>query len=109
MLRVKFLKLGIAAITLSLGAFGSGSAAAQDVIAVADGVNTWDGQWHYDATIYGWVPWMYTTVNLPPIAGGGSQTIDTQPSQYLKYVQSGALLEAPYGKAIGVYGPIWFI
>jgi hypothetical protein len=95
---VKFPKLGIVAITLSLGAFGSGSVAAEDVIAVADGVNMWDGQWHYDATIYAWVPWMYTTVRLPPIAGGGNPTIETQPSQYLKYVQSGALLEGTIRK-----------
>ena len=98
MLRVKFLKLGIAAITLSLGALGSASVAAQDVIAVADGINMWDGRWHYDAEIYGWVPWLVTTVQLPPIAGGGNPTINTQPSQYLKYVQGGALLEGTIRK-----------
>jgi hypothetical protein len=93
MRRVKFLRLGTATIILSLGALGSGSVAAQDVIAVADGVNMWDGQWHYGATMYAWVPWMYTTVQLPPIAGGGNPTIETQPSQYLKYVQTGVLFQ----------------
>jgi hypothetical protein len=98
MRRVKFPRLRIATVILTLGALGSGSVAAQDVIAVADGINMWDGQWHYDATIYAWVPWLYTTAQLPPIAGGGNPTIETQPSQYLKYVQSGALLEGTIRK-----------
>ena len=58
----------------------------------------WDGQWHYDATVYGWTPWLYNTVNLPPIAGGGSQTNTTDPGQYLKYVKGGALVEGTVRK-----------
>jgi hypothetical protein len=98
MLNMKFLKLGIAASILGLGALQSSNVAAQDVIAVADGINMWDGQWHFDATVYGWVPWMYTTVQLPAIAGGGNPTQEVQPSQYLKYVKSGALLEGTIRK-----------
>ena len=95
---VKKLKFGIAAFIFSLSALASASASAQDVIAVADGVNMWDGQWHYDATVYGWVPWIYTTVDLPSIAGGGSQTITTEPHQYLKYVEGGVLVEGTVRK-----------
>jgi hypothetical protein len=85
------LKVGIEAVILALGALASTCVTAQDV-------NMWDGGWHYDATVYGWIPWMYTTVQLPPIAGGGSQTIDTQPSDYLKYVEPSAFLEGDLRK-----------
>jgi hypothetical protein len=95
---VKKLKFGIAASILGLSALASAGASTQDVIAVADGVNMWDGQWHYDATVYGWVPWIYSTVDLPPIAGGGSQTITTEPHQYLKYVEGGVLAEGTVRK-----------
>ena len=95
---VKKLKFGVAALVLGLAAVASAKVKAQDVIAVADGVNMWDGQWHYDATIYGWVPWIYSTVDLPPIAGGGSQTITTEPHQYLKHLEGGVLAQASVRK-----------
>jgi hypothetical protein len=98
MQNMKLVKLGFVAIILGLGALESPSVAAQDVIAVADGINMWDGQWHFDATIYGWVPWMYTTVQLPAIAGGGNPTIETQPNQYLNHVEGGALFEGTVRK-----------
>jgi hypothetical protein len=98
MLNTKSFKLGIAAGILGLGALESASVAAQDVIAVADGINMWDGQWHFAATGYGWVPWVYTTVQLPAIAGGGNPTIETQPSDYLKHVEGGALFEGTIRK-----------
>ena len=98
MLNMKSFKLGIAASILGLGALESASVAAQDVIAVADGINMWDGQWHFDATVYGWVPFIYATTQLPPIAGGDSPTTEIQPSQYLKYVKGGALLEGTIRK-----------
>src|SRR5271154_3669398 len=91
MQQVKLLKVGVAALILGLGALASGTAA-------ADEVDKWDGQWHFDATIYGWVPFIYTTVNVSEIAGGGTQTIETQPSQYLKYVKMGALLDGAIQK-----------
>jgi len=91
MQQVKLLKVGVAALILGLGALASGTAA-------ADEVDKWDGQWHFDATIYGWVPFIYTTTQLPPIAGGGSPTTEIQPSQYLKYVQSGALFDGAIQK-----------
>jgi hypothetical protein len=47
---------------------------------------------------------MYTTVQLPPLAGGGNPTLETQPSQYLKYVQTGALFQGTVQK--GNWG-IW--
>ena len=58
------LKLLAAALIVSSGALVSGAAA-------ADEVNMWDGAWRFDGTIYAWVPWVYTTVQLPPAAGGG--------------------------------------
>jgi hypothetical protein len=88
---VKFLKLGAATAILGLAVFASGSAAAEDV-------NMWDGQWHFEVTPYAWVPWMYTTVQLPPIAGGGNPTEEVQPSQYLKYLKTGALFDASVRK-----------
>lgn len=97
MQHVKILKLAVGAFVLSLGALASARVSAQDVIAVADG-NKWDGQWHFDATLYGWVPFIYTTVNLPAIVGGGTKTYETQPSQYLKYVKMGALLDGAIQK-----------
>jgi hypothetical protein len=95
---VKKYKFRLAGFILSIGALASASASAQDVIAVADGINMWDGRWHYDATLYGWVPWIYTTANLPPIAGGGSQTITTEPHQYLKHLEGGVLVDSTVRK-----------
>jgi hypothetical protein len=92
MQHVKLLKPGVAAFIVCLGAFASRGAVA------ADEVNMWDGQLHFDATIYGWVPFIYTTTQLPPIAGGGSPTTEIQPSQYLKYVKGGALLDGAIQK-----------
>ncbi len=92
------LKYRLAALMATLVALASARVSAQDVIAVADGVNMWDGQWHYDATVYGWVPWLYNTVDLPPIAGGGSQTITTEPHQYLKYVEGGVMAQSTVRK-----------
>jgi hypothetical protein len=97
MQHAKFLKLGAATLIAGLGALASGAAAAEDV-------NMWDGQWHFGTTVYLWTPFMYTTVQLPPVAGGGNPTIETQPSQYLKYLQSGALFQAAVQK--GDFG-IW--
>ncbi len=98
MQHVKFPKRGVAGFILGFGVLAAGSAAAQDVIAVANGVNMWDGQWHVEASPYGWLPWMYTTVQLPPIAGGGNPTIETQPSQYLKHVNLAAFLDGTLRK-----------
>lgn len=98
MQHVKALKFGIAAFLAALGGLASGSAAAQDVIAVANGVNMWDGQWHYAASIYGWVPWIYPTAQLPAIAGGGTTTPEIQPSDYLKDVKGGVLFNGAIQK-----------
>lgn len=87
----KSLKYGIAALIVGLASFASGTASAQQV-------DMWDGQWHFGSTAYLWLPFMYTTVQLPPIAGGGRPTIETQPSQYLKYVETGALMQATVQK-----------
>jgi hypothetical protein len=91
------LKFGVAALVVGLASLASGTAAAQQV-------DMWDGQWHFGATGYLWLPFMYTTVQLPPVAGGGTPTIETQPSQYLKYVQTGALFQGTVQK--GDWG-IW--
>jgi hypothetical protein len=87
----KVLKFALAAVILSLNVMASRQAA-------ADEVDKWDGQWHVDITPYGWVPFEYVTVNLPAIAGGGSPTIEVQPSQYLKYLNIGALLDGAIQK-----------
>lgn len=91
MQHVGFLKFAVAGAILSLGALAAGRAAADDI-------DKWDGQWHFDATAYGWVPFQYTTVNVPALAGGGQQTIETQPSQYLKYLKIAALLDGAVQK-----------
>jgi hypothetical protein len=92
-----FLKLSAATILASVGVLTSAGAAADDV-------NMWDGQWHVGVTGYVWVPFMYTTVQLPPIAGGGNPTIETQPSDYLKYVQAGLMLQGTVQKGdIGIW------
>ena len=91
MQHVRLLKLAVAAFIAGVGALTAGSAAAEDV-------NMWDGQWHFEVSPYAWVPWMYTTVQLPPIAGGGNPTEEVQPSQYLKYVKAGALFDASVRK-----------
>lgn len=64
MQHVRSLKLAVAIFIAGMGALSAGTAAAEDV-------NMWDGQWHYEITPYAWVPWMYATVQLPAIAGGG--------------------------------------
>jgi hypothetical protein len=91
MQHVRSLKLAVVAFVAGMGALSAGSAAAEDV-------NMWDGQWHFEVTPYAWVPWMYTTVQLPAIAGGGNPTQEVQPSQYLKYVKMGALFDATVRK-----------
>lgn len=83
---VKYICCRVAACVVGLGLLVSESASATNV-------DMWDGRWHYDATIYSWLPWVYTTVQLPPIAGGGNPTIETDPGQYLKDVQGGALVQ----------------
>jgi len=87
----KFLRLAVAALILVPGAFASRGAAAQEV-------NMWDGQWHIDTTAYVWVPFMYTTVQLPDAVGGGNPTIETQPSQYLKYLRVASMFQATIQK-----------
>jgi hypothetical protein len=86
MQHVRSLKLAVAAFIAGVGALSAGSAAAEDV-------NMWDGNWHADAMVYFWAPFIYSTVELPPAAGGGTQNIDVQPSQYLKRVKGGALFD----------------
>jgi len=81
MQHIKSLRLGAVAFILGLGALASGAAAAEDL-------NMWDGQWHFDASPYLWLPWLYTTVQLPPLAGGGNPTIETQPSDYLNHLEA---------------------
>jgi hypothetical protein len=88
---VKFLKLGVATAILGLAAFASGSAS-------ADEVNMRDGQWHFDTTVYAWFPFIYTTVQLPPAAGGTNPTIETQPSQYVKHIKGGVLMDGSIQK-----------
>jgi hypothetical protein len=95
---VKSPKRAVARFILGFGVLAAGSAAAQDVIAVANGVNMWDGQWHFEISPYAWAPWIYTSVQLPPIAGGGSPTAEVQPSQYLKHVDISALFDATLRK-----------
>ncbi len=95
---MKFFKHVVAGFILGLGALAVSTAAAQDIITVANGVNMWDGQWHVEASPYGWLPWLYTSVQLPPIAGGGNPTIETQPSQYLKHLNLAAFLDGTLRK-----------
>jgi len=91
MQHVRLLKLAVAAFIAGMGALSAGSAAADDV-------NMWDGQWHFEASPYAWVPWIYVTTQLPPIVGDGTPTTEIQPSQYLKYVKAGALFDASVRK-----------
>jgi hypothetical protein len=91
MRNLKPLKLEVAALLVGAGTFASGSALGQEV-------NMWDGGWHVDATLYAWAPYIYTTVQLPPVAGGGNPTVETSPDQYLKHVLSAALLEGTVRK-----------
>jgi hypothetical protein len=86
MQHIKLLKRGLSAFIVGVGALAAGGATAADV-------NMWDGQWHFEVSPYAWVPFIYTNVNLPQFAGGGNPTIETQPSQYLKYLKSGLLLD----------------
>ena len=84
---VRILKPGFATAVLGLAAFASGSAVA------AEDVNMWDGNWHADALAYAWVPFIYTTVQLPPAAGGGTLNSEVQPSQYVKHIKGGVLFD----------------
>ena len=100
MQRCKWLRSKTTMFIGGLTVFAAGTATAADVIATASTgeVNMWDGQWHFSSTIYGWLPWMYTAVQLPPIAGGGNPTIETQPSRYLKYLEIAGFAQATVQK-----------
>ena len=91
MQHVKLQNRAIAAAILGFAAFASGSASAEDV-------NMWDGTWHADALAYAWVPFIYMTVQLPPAAGGGTQTSEVQPSQYVKHIKGGVLFDGSVRK-----------
>ena len=97
MQHVRSLKFAVAAFIAGMGALSAGSAAADDV-------NMWDGQWHADATAYAWVPFIYPTVQLPPAAGGGTNTSEIQPSQYLKHIKGGVLFDGSVrkGRLVGL-------
>lgn len=53
---------------IAVGSFSCAPAAAGEV-------DMWDGQWHYEISPLLWVAFLYTTVKLPPDAGG--PTVDT--------------------------------
>jgi hypothetical protein len=91
MQHVRSLKFAVAAFVAAMGALSAGSAAAEDV-------NMWDGNWHADAMVYGWVPFIYTTVQLPPAAGGGTLDSEVQPSQYVKHLKGGVLFDGSVRK-----------
>jgi hypothetical protein len=65
--------------------------------ALAAEVNMYDGDWHYDLTVYAWWAGIKGTfaLPLPPnavIAPGGSQSISVTPNDYLSSLQFGATL-----------------
>jgi hypothetical protein len=86
---LKFLKHRIAALVIGMGALVSANA-----IAASGDVDMWDGQWHFETTPYLWVPWLVSSLQLPPIAGGGDPSSNIQPSQYLKHLNAAIMLDA---------------
>jgi hypothetical protein len=72
---------------------GLGALASVNAVATPGDVDMWDGQLRFDATAYLWVPWISTTAQLPALAGGDTKTSTIQPSQYVKYIQSGILFD----------------
>ncbi|HXX86070.1 MAG TPA: hypothetical protein VEN29_19095 [Casimicrobiaceae bacterium] len=74
-------KTGIAALLAVAGLLASGSDAAEEV-------NMYDGEWHYGATIYGWFPDIYTTLNFPRL---GDPEVEVRPSSYLHDLQFAAM------------------
>jgi hypothetical protein len=64
---------------------------------IAAEVNMYDGDWHYDLTVYLWWAGINGTfvLPLPPesiIGAGGSHSISVSPNDYLKDLQFGATL-----------------
>lgn len=58
-------------------------------VAIAAEPNVDDGNWRYGATIYGWFPNFYSTVNFPRL---GDPTLEVKPSSYLHDLQFALML-----------------
>jgi hypothetical protein len=67
----------------------------------------WDGQWHVDATLYAWAPYICTTAQLPPVAGGGNPTVETTPSGTSSRCYPPHFSRVRCAKATGRSGLIW--
>lgn len=77
----KTASIQIAALLTAAAWLVSASAAAEEV-------NMYDGQWHYGATIYGWFPDIYQTLNFPRL---GDPEVSVKPSSYLHDLQFAAM------------------
>jgi hypothetical protein len=77
--RSKALGIGLAVVFSAALVAPLGAAAAD--------VDMYDGQWHYQATIYVWLPTMWSTFRLP--GSGNLVTIETKPHDYLSDLKFG--------------------
>jgi hypothetical protein len=79
------LKVGLAAFIVGTAVLAPATAAGADV-------NMYDGQWHYDLTIYGWLPAMTTDLNFSlPNGATASPSVTVKPSNYLSDLRFAAM------------------
>ena len=81
--RTNVLKVGLAALVVSASFLASATATAADV-------NMYDGQWHYDLTLYGWLPALTSDLNFTlPNGATASPSVTVKPKNYISDLHFG--------------------
>ena len=77
------LKVGLAGLVVSASLLASATATAADV-------NMYDGQWHYDLTLYGWLPALTSDLNFNlPNGATASPSVTVKPKNYISDLHFG--------------------
>jgi len=77
------LKVGLAAFIVSTAVLTSATAAGEEV-------NMYDGQWHYDLTVYGWLPALTSDLNFSLASGASaSPSVTVKPTDYISDLHFG--------------------
>jgi hypothetical protein len=78
-------KHALGTLLMGVGVLASGSAACADV-------DMYDGQWHFGATPYLWLPSLHGNLELPLPSGSVSAEVQINPSSYLSDLQFGFMM-----------------
>jgi len=92
----------LATLLVSGSVLVSGTAASEDV-------DIYDGQWHFGATPYAWLPSLHGNLELPLPSGSVSANVQVNPSSYLSDLQFAFMItgQARKGDYAFVYDVIW--